>query len=489
MHSRLLDSRLLPAIALVPALAWPACNGGTENLGDGEGGSAGAELTTTTGHVPEETANNDASAEAGPNTSTGNGSGGNGASAGGNTNNDSSAGGNGSGGTNPCDGQPPGCLPDSGPIGPGSGAGGNNSVSDNGASAGGYTSAGGGYGVAGPANASAGGAFGAGGGTSTTYGIGGSLGSGGGPVTYGGATRIYQSSQPIPTLTHDDEQLYTGGPNLAAIAMPQGPGSVLNTALYDTQVAVDDTYLYACSAGSLYRMSKAGGGTQNFQGADIDVGYSCRAVAVDGTTVSAAWFNLSTGALRVRRWAKSDRTAPEGSLDLDDLSESYAAGPMANGALYYADRTADELLIGRIQLDDYSDEPVLNVDAEFDSEYLAPLAVTNDALFYQSCEQTDRWCSLFKLPSGEDEPVPFEMFQRDSVIESLVPFGDGVFVALAGGVYTLLSTAADLGELWGQESMVNYGPLLVVGNDLYMVSYPDYGSGSMLWRMTLLIEN
>jgi len=468
-----MESRLIPALVLVPALAWPACNGGTENLGDGEGGSAGAELTTTTGHTTKgsDDSDNDASSEAGPNTSTtgsgGNGSGGNG------------SGGNGSGGSNPCDDQP-GCLPDSGPIGPGAGGS---------ASSAGGNGAGGSF-VAGPA--SAGGAFGAGGNFGTVSTLTGSTngagGSGGGTFTYAGATRVYQSTQAIPSLTHDAEQLYTGGSNVAAIPMPDGPASLLNSASPDTRVAVDDTHLYVCSAGSLYRMSKFGGGTQNFQGADVEGTFECSAVGVDDTTVSGVWISATTHELRVRRWAKSDRTAPEDGFELEGLSERYAAGPIANGALYYADRNADELFIGRLLLDDYADEPVLNLDAEFDSEYLAPLAVTNDALFYQSCEQTDRWCSLFKLPSGEDEPLPFEMFQRDSVIEGLAPFGDGVFVSLAEGVYSLLSLEADLVPAWNHPSMVSYGPLLVVGGDLYLVSNPTYGSGSMLWRMTLLIE-
>jgi len=477
MESRLIDARLIPAIVLVPALAWPACNGGTENLGDGEGGSAGAELTTTTaadsggsggsGHGETQSVTG-TSTNGGTHTSTDSGSGGNGSGSGGN-----GSGGNGSGGTNPCDPLPPGCLPDSGPIGPGSSAGGNNGAGGGTLTGVGNNGAGGGYGSVGSN-------------TGTNSGAG---GSGGGTFTHAGATRIYQSSQVIPTLTHDAEQLYTGGYNLSAIPMPEGPASFLDTASSDTQVAVDDTHLYVCSAGSLYRMSKSGGGTQNFQGADVDAAYTCRAVGVDGTTVSAAWFNSATQALRVRRWAKSDRTAPEDGLELDDLSESYAAGPIANGALYYADRDADELLIGRIQLDDYADDPVLNIDAEFDSEYLAPLAVNNEALFYQSCEQTDRWCSLFKLPNGEDEPVPFEMFQRDSVIEALAPFGDGAFVSLADGVYSLLSPEADLASVWTHPGMVSYGPLVVVGGDLYLVSNPTYESGSMLWRMELLIEN
>ena len=477
-----MESRLIPAIVLVPALVWPACNGGTENLGDGEGGSAGAELTSTTGQTTKGSGESDtaASGEAGPNTSTdsggsgGNGSGGNGAEAGPNTST-GSGGNGGSGGTNPCDGAAPGCLPDSGPIGVG------------------YTGAGGGF-VAGPATG-AGGAFGAGGGfgaggssTASVTGAGGSFGAGGG-ATYGGATRIYQSPQAIPSLTHDAEQLYTGGSNVAAVPMPDGPASLLTTAASDTRVAVDDTHLYVCSAGSLYRMSKAGGGTQNFQGADIDAAYTCSAVGVDDTTVSGVWINHDTHELRVRRWTKSDRTAPEDGLELDGLSERYAAGPIAKGALYYADRSADELLIGRLLLDDYSDEPVLNLDAEFDSEYLAPLAVTDDALFYQSCEQTDRWCSLFKLPSGEDEPLPFEMFERDNVIEGLAPFGDGAFVSLADGVYSLLSLESELAPVWIHPSMASYGSLVVVGSNLYLVSNPTYGSGSMLWRMTLLIEN
>ncbi|HEY6726341.1 MAG TPA: hypothetical protein VI197_20035 [Polyangiaceae bacterium] len=456
-----MESRLIPAVVLVPALIWPACNGGTENLGDGDGGSAGAELTsTTTGDNTQGSGDSGVSGAGGNSTAVTTGSAGPGSGGNGNTD---------------------GSLPDSGPIGGFTSASTNTGIGGD-FGAGGWTST--------AVTTGAGGNVGAGGGwtsASTNTGIGGGFGAGGGlgagGGTFYGATRIHQSSQVIPMLAHDTEQIYTGGSNLAGVTLPDGPGTILNTATYGTTVAVDGTHLYVCSPGSLYRMSKAGGGTQNFQGSGVDATYGCTAVAVDETTVSAAWFNPESNALRVRRWAKSDRTAPEDGLELDELGDAYAPALIANNALYYADRTSDELLIGRILLDDYAEEPVLNVDAEFDSEYVEPLAANSSVLYYQSCEQVDRWCSLFSLPSDEDEPIPFEMYQRDNVIAAAAPLGAGVVVALYNGVFGLTSAAAELTAFWTHPGMLAYGPLLILDGQLYFVANPEYGAGSTLWRL------
>ena len=454
-----MESRLIPAFLFVPALVWPACNGGTENLGDGEGGSAGAELTSTTGKTSP---GDDDDETSGPSVVTGNGpsggSGGSGDGGNGTVGGSRNTVSGGDGGTDNSDGS----LPDT--FGAGGTFGGGPTVTAGGVGAGGV------FGATGSA---------------VTTGIGGNLGAGGGILTWDDATRIYEGVEAIPSLTDDGDFIYTGGSNLLAISLPDGPATSLNFAPYDARVAVDDTYLYVCSGGgSLYRMSKAGGGTQNFQGANLETDGPCRAVAVNGSSVSAAWYSSDSQQLNVRRWAKSDRTTPEDQLDLNDAGVSFSPAFIAKGALYYARRTSDELIIGAMQLDDYDDATVLSVEAEFDSEYLVPLAVSETALFYQSCEQLNRWCSLFMVPNGEDEPIPFEMYERDNVINALVPHGDGAIVALSNGIYTLAEPGADLEERWVHNGMGNYGPLLTVGRNLYIVAEPTYNAGgSMLWRL------
>lgn len=457
-----MESRLIPAAVLVPALIWPACNGGTENLGGGDGGSAGAELTSTTGKTTKGASAGDTS-----------GAGGYGTMSAGSTAGSGGLGSGGAGNGGPGSGGSGGNLlpPDAGPIGGVTSAGGN-------------VGAGGGYGVIG-SNNGAGGNFGAGGygnvgSTTTGMGAGGNFGAGGG---YSRATEVHWNAQGIPMLTHDSERIYIGGSSVTAVALPDGPGTVLHTAAPSTAVAVDGTHLYICSPGSLSRMSKEGGGTQNYQGAGVDANYNCTAVTVDDTTVSAVWFNPESHALRIRRWAKSDRTEPEDGLELDELGEAYAPALIADGALYYADRTSDELMIGRILLDDFADEPVLNVDAEFDSEYVEPLAVNQVVMYYQSCEQVDRWCSLFSLPNDEDEPIPFEMYQRDSVIEAATPLGTGVVIALTNGIYALTDAKAELAQLWTHLSVRDCGPLLMLDGNLYFAAKPDYGDGATLWRL------
>ena len=109
------------------------------------------------------------------------------------------------------------------------------------------------------------------------------MGAGGTNQVYAGANALYDSSTRVGTLINDAEQLYAGGSVLAAIPMPSGPANVLGNGSAELRLAIDATDLYVCSAGSLYRMSKNGGGTQNFQGAEVDAAYACRAVSVDDT--------------------------------------------------------------------------------------------------------------------------------------------------------------------------------------------------------------
>src|SRR5688572_2970277 len=113
-----MESRLIPAaVVLVPGLIWSACNGGTENLGNGEGGSAGAELTsTTTGDKTQGSGDSGGSGAGGNSTAVTTGSAGPGSGGNGNTD---------------------GTLPDSGPIG-----GGGALTGVGGGAGGGYTSIG-----------------------------------------------------------------------------------------------------------------------------------------------------------------------------------------------------------------------------------------------------------------------------------------------------------------------------------------------------------
>src|SRR5688572_4117552 len=228
-----MESRLIPAVVLVPALIWPACNGGTENLGKGEGGSAGAELTSTSTGKTQGNSDGDVTSAGGNSLGfTGSTTGSGGLGSGGT--------GDGSGGTE--------ALPDSGPIGNSGPVGSVTGTNGN--------SGAGGWGSVTGANSGAGGNFGAGGGygsvgsTTSGMGAGGGIGAGGG--SFDGATRLHNSSQVIPMLAHDAAQLYTGGFNLAAVLLPDGPGTILDTADARSTVAVDDTQLYVCSPGSLY---------------------------------------------------------------------------------------------------------------------------------------------------------------------------------------------------------------------------------------------
>ena len=169
---------------------------------------------------------------------------------------------------------------------------------------------------------------------------------------------------------------------------------------------------------------------------------------------------------------------------VENDSQYYLPYLIENDAVYYASRTDEELLLGRFLLDDHSDETLLSVDAEFDSEYLVPLAAKGDDLYFQSCEQTDRWCSLFVQHGADDEPIAYEQFQRDSVIKSLALVNETAMVALPEGIHALETTEGDLKPIWIHPSMVSYGPLIARGNALYFVSNPVYGA-SMVWHLPL----
>ena len=466
-----MEQRLILAAVLVPALAWPACNGGTENLGEGgDGGSAGADLDSsgpTTGSTTR--GNGSGNNSNGPNSATGSG----GAASGTSTGTDgvpqpTSNSGYGAGGyTASSDGT----LPDSGPIGVGT---------TTTASSSGYGAGGGNF-----SNSASG--YGAGGGnfSNSSWGPTGAGGTGQIGEVYDGAYAFFNVDARITNLINDAEQLYSGGTALNAIAMPGGPAVSLGSAPYQVQLAVDNANLYVCSAGSLYRMSKNGGGTQIYQGADVDEAFECRAVSVDDTMVHAAWFNGELNHLRIASWKKSDRTAPENGLALDDVSDSYQPYLIANDALYYADRTSDELVLGRIALADYADEALLAVDAEFDSAYLQPLAAKGDTLYFQNCEQDDRWCSLFVQEGTDADPTPYEHFQRSSVIRSLVVVDEDVIVALAEGLHYLRTPEAELLQLWAYPGVEGYGPMLKHAADLYFATDTVWGYGSVLWRLPI----
>jgi hypothetical protein len=70
------------------------------------------------------------------------------------------------------------------------------------------------------------------------------------------------------------------------------------------------------------------------------------------------------------------------------------------------------------------------------------------------------------------------------VIEAAALLAGGVVVALSSGIYWLSNVDAELTPLWAHASMLSYGPLLMLGGDLYFVANPDY-PGSTLWRMQL----